>query len=166
VLEAFAPLVAIGQPGEEPPPIGAARAYFSEAEWQPTVVRPIEEATFIAVIAGATGWIRWELGRILEMGRARELLIRVPPYPGDWNWQRNIPAARKSAGRTLSMRSPARVGGPCSARSTCAAWCWCCSGPDGRVLAIRRDGKAMPHADDYQLAIAIALYEQFCHLPD
>jgi hypothetical protein len=34
------------------------------------------------------------------------------------------------------------------------------------VLAIRRDGKAMPHADDYQLAIAIALYEQFCHLPD
>jgi hypothetical protein len=120
VLEAFAPLVAIGQPGEEPPPIGAARAYFSEAEWQPTVVRLIEEATFIAMIAGATEWIRWELGRILEMGRARELpdpraalsgrLELAAQYPGspEERWQNVIDALSGTRWRpvlgTLNVR--------------------------------------------------------------
>ena len=85
MLESFGPLIAVGKPGEELPQIGAARAYLSEAEWQPAVIRWIDEAVFIAMIAGSTEWIRWELGRILEMGRVQHLLILVPPAPGNGN---------------------------------------------------------------------------------
>jgi hypothetical protein len=165
MLESFGPLVAIGQPGEELPPIGAARAYFSEAEWQPAVVRLIEEAAFIAMIAGATEWIRWELGRILEMGRARELLILVPPYPGDWNWQMQYPGSPEERWQNVLDALAGTRWRPVLGTLNVRGLVLVLLRPDGRVLAIRRDGKAVPYADDYQLAIAIALYEQFCRGP-
>ena len=86
MLEAFGPLIAVGKPGEVACRRSAPPAPTSPtAEWQPAVLRWIDEAVFIAMVAGATEWIRWELGRILEMGRVRHLLILVPPTPGKLN---------------------------------------------------------------------------------
>ena len=153
MLEAFGPLIAVGRPGEALPQIGAARAYLSESEWQPAVLRWIDEAVFIAMVAGATEWIRWELGRILEMGRVRHLMILVPPIPGKGNserWNNVLDALAATrwapALTTLEIRGLLLV----------------LLRPDGKVVAIRRDGKAPPYADDYQVALAIAIYEEFC----
>jgi len=34
--------------------------------------------------------------------------------------------------------------------------------PGGSVVAIRREGRDAPYADDYQIALAIAIYDEFC----
>ena len=152
-LGAFGPLIAVGKPGEELPQIGAARAYLSDAEWQPAVLGWVEEALFIAMIAGATEWIRWELHRIVERGRIRHLFILLPPTVDKARWD-NVLAALAGTGwqaalATIDIRGLMLV----QLR------------PDGRVIAIKRQGSA-PFVQDYQLAIAIALYEEFCRKPD
>ena len=166
MLEAFGPLIAVGKPGEELPQIGAARAYLSEAEWQPAVIRWIDEAVFIAMIAGATEWIRWELGRILEMGRVQHLLILVPPTPGKLNWEmgNGVPVAERWK-NVLAALATTRWSPALQSLDT-AGLLLVLLRPDGTVIAIRRDGKAAPYADDYQVAIAIALYDVFCRRAD
>lgn len=166
MLEAFGPLIAVGKPGEELPQIGAARAYLSEAEWQPAVIRWIDEAVFITMIAGATEWIRWELGRILEMGRVQHLLILVPPPPGKLNWEtgNGVPVAVRWR-NVLEALAATRWSAALQSLDT-AGLLLVLLRPDGTVIAIRRGGKAAPYADDYQVAIAIALYDVFCRRAD
>src|SRR5262249_32101397 len=49
-LSRFGPFVAIGEPGERLPDLGAARAYFSDDEWQAAVLDWIGRARTIVVI--------------------------------------------------------------------------------------------------------------------
>ena len=91
-LGAFGPLIAIGKPGEKLPQIGAARTYLSDEEWQPAVIRWMNESLFIAMIAGATEWIHWELQRILELGYVRRLVILLPPQKDDARWANIVKA--------------------------------------------------------------------------
>lgn len=152
MFEAFGPLIAIGQPGEELPQIGAARGYRTEAEWQSEVIRWIDEARFIAMIAGPTEWVRWELGRVLEMGRLRHLLILLPP---------TIEQRAPRWANVLDALAGTRWHSALAALDT-GGLLLVLLRPDGTVLAMRRGGKAPPYADDYQVAVAIALYEMFC----
>jgi hypothetical protein len=155
MLEAFGPLIAIGQPGEALPQIGAARGYRSDAEWQAEVVRWIGEAVFVALIAGQTEWVRWELGRVLDMDRSNQLLVLLPPgmETGAPRWT-NLLAALAGT-RWHPSLAALDTGGLLLVLLR----------PDGTVLALRRGGKAPPYADDYQVAIAVALYEMFCTQP-
>lgn len=145
---AFGPLIAIGKPGEELPQIGAARIYLGDAEWQAAVLRWMDASVMIAMIAGATEWIRWELHRIVEMGRASRLLILLPPQADKARWD-NVVAAL--AGTPW--------GAPLGALDI-KGLLLVMLRPEGRVVAIRRHG-GRPFIQDYQLAIAIAVHEEF-----
>jgi hypothetical protein len=147
-LGAFGPLIAIGKPGEDLPQIGAARNYLAENEWQPAVLRWMDEALFIAMIAGATEWIRWELGRILEKGRLRHLLVFLPPKVERERWQNLLTALAGT--RWHAALSSLDLEGLMVVQLR----------PDARVIAIRRKGE--PWEEDYRLATAIAIYEEFC----
>lgn len=147
-LGAFGPLIAIGRPGEEFPQIGAARSYLAENEWQAAVIRWIDQALFIAMIAGATEWIRWELGRILEKGRMRHLFVFLPPKVDRERWQ-NLLDGLAGTGWHPALAGLALEGLMLVQLR-----------PDGRVIAIRREGE--PWEDDYRLAAAVAIYEEFC----
>lgn len=148
ILNALGPLIAIGNPGEKLPHIGAARALFPEGEWQPAVLRFMDEAIFIAMIAGDTRWISWELERIVEKGGERKLAIVLPPskYPGRWQ---NVLAALAKTRWAPALQSidPADL-----LLAQLRA--------DGSILVVGRTGK--PFIQDYQLALAIALYQEFC----
>lgn len=147
-LGAFGPLVGIGKPGEQLPQIGAARTYLSNDEWRPAVIRWMNEALLIAMIAGATEWIRWELSQILELGHVRRLVILLPlPYnAARWTnvvdglagtrWDPLLRALDPKNVILLQLR------------------------PDGGILAIRKSASRV--LQDDQLALAIAIYEEFC----
>lgn len=147
-LGAFGPLIAIGKPGEKLPQIGAARTYLAEGEWQPAVIRWMNDSLFIAMIAGATEWIHWELQRILELGHVRRLVILLPPQRDDARWSNIVKAFAGTrwdpAMRALDTQSVILV----QLR------------PDGGIFAIRKTASRI--LQDYQLAIAIAVYEEFC----
>ncbi len=78
----YGPLIAVGKPGEQSPPLGAIREYFHEEEWQPFVERTVNEAQRIVFICGATKYTRWETERILEYDMKEKLVLVMPPIAG------------------------------------------------------------------------------------
>src|SRR5262245_40093521 len=78
-LSRFGPFVAIGEPGERLPDLGAARAYFSDDKWQAAVVDWIGRARTIVMIVGKTRWVTWELQRVIASGKLERLVRLLPP---------------------------------------------------------------------------------------
>jgi hypothetical protein len=100
------PFVAIGRPGEVLPQLGAARAYFSDDEWQAAVADWIARARLIVVIAGTTPWVRWELGEIARAGQVGRLLVLLPPGDADDRRRRLEFVAEALGDTTLLGQAP------------------------------------------------------------
>jgi hypothetical protein len=79
LLAHHGPLVAIGQPGEALPELGAAREYALGDEWRDRVEQLIADAQLIVVIAGASQGLTWELERVARLGATSKLMIVLPP---------------------------------------------------------------------------------------
>jgi len=75
---ASGPFIAIGSPDHETPPAGAARAYFSDEEWQGRVGQWMQSARLIILVAGITKWVGWELEQALRRGDAGKLIVLFP----------------------------------------------------------------------------------------
>src|SRR5262245_11776910 len=78
-LSRFGPFVAIGEPGERLPDLGAARGYFSDDEWQAAVLDWIGRARAIVMIVGKKRWVTWELRQVIASGRLDRLVLLLPP---------------------------------------------------------------------------------------
>lgn len=81
-LRDFGPFLAVGEPGEGLPQLGAARAYLADDRWQETVVNWIRESQLIVMLCGPTHWIHWEMQNIIKNERLHRLLLLLPP--GRW----------------------------------------------------------------------------------
>jgi hypothetical protein len=79
VFRPFGPFVAIGKPGERLAPIGAARTYASDEEWQTKALDLMRSSKIILMLAGTTEGLKWELERIVQEGHHRKLLLLMPP---------------------------------------------------------------------------------------
>lgn len=75
------PFVAIGNPSERLPEIGAARAYHTNDTWQNAIKQWVDAAQLIIQVAGPTTWIRWELDTILARSAGSKLILLFPPTP-------------------------------------------------------------------------------------
>lgn len=80
--QVLGPAVAIGAPDERLPPLGAHRAYYGEGAWQPAVRRWMTESRAIALIAGLTPWVAWELREIVKLGQLHKLVVLLPSGSG------------------------------------------------------------------------------------
>ena len=78
-LSALGPLVAIGQPGEHLPPLGAARGYYADEDWQGAVLGWTARARMVALIAGRTEGVVWELRQLIAGGHLDKVLMLFPP---------------------------------------------------------------------------------------
>lgn len=78
-LRKFGPIIAIGQPKEPLPPIGAARQYLTNESWQDKIAELTAESKFIVMILGKTAGVRWELWRILEHNLLPSFVLLFPP---------------------------------------------------------------------------------------
>ena len=75
---ASGPFIAIGSTDHETPPAGAARAYFSDDQWQGEVGQWMQTARLIILVAGMTKWVGWELEQALRRGDAGKLIVLFP----------------------------------------------------------------------------------------
>jgi hypothetical protein len=142
---ALGPFVAIGQPDEPLPELGAARAYFDNDTWQDAVVRWIDMAQVIIQIAGPTQWVRWELDTILARGAWSKLLLLLPPGDAD-----DRAARWSSIGDALSGTPWSAAFATLDAAAVVAFRLL-----DGGRLRVITDGKYQPV--DYLLAYRILL---------
>lgn len=70
---------AIAEPGSASRRLGAVKAYFSDADWQSGAASMISQARAVAMVAGRTGGLEWELTHILRSGSLGKLLVVLPP---------------------------------------------------------------------------------------
>ena len=140
------------------PQLGAARTKLDDGVWQEKVAEWISEADILAMIAGTTEWIRWELDETIKQGGVERLLILVPPptlpsQPAQlqerWNNVRQpfedtiwaVALEEIDPSETLLVQLET----------------------DGQVTAFRSTGRMVR---DYQLAITLGLYRRHCSTAD
>jgi len=85
----FGPFIAIGSPQDDIPQPGAARVLLRDDEWQGRVLGWMRDAYLIVMYCGTTGWVNWELRKVIESGRATSLILMFPEIRG-WRHAKRI----------------------------------------------------------------------------
>lgn len=75
------PVVALGVPGERLPPLGAARASTSDAEWKGQIADWVRHARLIVMLAGETQSFWWEIRHVRASDALPRTCILVPRDP-------------------------------------------------------------------------------------
>lgn len=60
-LNQVGPVVAVGQPGEELPPLGASRLYFDNREWKDRVKELMSISNLVVIHPSSTTGVEWEM---------------------------------------------------------------------------------------------------------
>jgi hypothetical protein len=80
-LWSYGPVVAIGDPAHEHErvPLGAARDFATDSEWQAKVADLMRTASMVVATLGLTEGFLWEIDRVLHDGLRSKLILLVPP---------------------------------------------------------------------------------------
>ena len=110
-LATYGPVVAVGRPGRSLASLGAAREHLSDDTWKAQVATRMHDARAIALAAGETPGLHWEVAQVVAAGHLAKTVFILPPLPPDalarrWTF---TAAALASAGATVDQL-PADVG--------------------------------------------------------
>ncbi len=120
MLGRVGPFIAIGQPGEKLPKLGAARKYVGESEWKPYVATTLSRAAMVVMRAGRTTGLGWEVGQCVRRLDPRRLVVLVPSDEAQFQ------AFRQQAGEAgLALPDyPSRSVAPYRAGEFCGLVCF------------------------------------------
>ena len=76
----FGPVIAIGRPGEDMPPLGAARFYVSHDRWQEKVADVARVSQLVVWVSGVTEGLRWEISHLLGSLPPTRLVLWAHPH--------------------------------------------------------------------------------------
>jgi hypothetical protein len=77
-LAKHGPVIAIGNPTEKLPLLGAARIYSTSEEWQGVAVKLIERSQLVVYRGGFTPGFLWEIGRARDLIPPEKVLLLIP----------------------------------------------------------------------------------------
>jgi hypothetical protein len=80
-LKAHGPVLAIGDPREKMPELGAARLYVGHDAWQAKVEELLAGAQLVVLRIGLTEGVLWELRRSIERLDPSQLIVWIVPLP-------------------------------------------------------------------------------------
>ena len=93
VLNRIGPFMAIGDPREGLPDLGATRIYVGDGDWQQRVEALLDRARLVVLRLSATEGLLWELRSVIARNDPGKLLLLVPgpkeQYPRSGNWRMN-----------------------------------------------------------------------------
>lgn|GEM_PF-5004366 len=85
ILEEAGPLIPIGRPGEPLPPLGFARIYYPDDNWQTEILEHLSNNTRAVVMrAGNSPGFGWEIKTCREVLTPDQLIILVPKVREDY----------------------------------------------------------------------------------
>jgi hypothetical protein len=73
------PLLALGNPSDELPPIGAARKYVNGNEWRDVVLSLMQESSKIIIAVADTDSMIWEIENVSTRGYLDKTVFVLPP---------------------------------------------------------------------------------------
>jgi hypothetical protein len=74
-LRRYAPVLAIGRPGEVHPPPGAMRFYVTDARWEATVKSIVPCCDLVVWVSGNTRGLGWEIEQLIKSLPPQRLLL-------------------------------------------------------------------------------------------
>jgi hypothetical protein len=77
VLDGIGPFVAIGDPKEKLPDLGAARLYVSD-EWKEVVIELLARVSLVVMRVATTEAVRWELQQVVSRLSPERIVLVVP----------------------------------------------------------------------------------------
>jgi hypothetical protein len=77
-LTVIGPVVALGEPGEKLPPLGAARAYTANDRWQLHISDWAAEASQVVLLAGHTASFWWEVRHLAAVRALNKAVFLLP----------------------------------------------------------------------------------------
>ncbi len=86
----FGPFIAIGNPEDKLPPIGAARDYVEGKGWQERVEELLKDSELIIMLIGSTDSLLWEMNKIIELEAMHKLLLVFPPSLAEKSIRKDI----------------------------------------------------------------------------
>jgi len=117
--DAFGPVLAIGDPGDVLPELGAARIYGTDlTNWKPLVEKKIAAATHVCLRLGNGAGVRWELEQCLRKLRRERLVLLVPRASDEFVDIRDL------LHRHVPLLDHYRPSGMFASRNTIAAIVW------------------------------------------
>jgi hypothetical protein len=72
--------VAIGDPKETIPTLGALRTYAADGDWQSLFCNFVDRSDTIIMIAGTSHWLNWELAQLQSRNALDRLIVAFPKY--------------------------------------------------------------------------------------
>ena len=78
ILRRIGPFVAVGDPTEDIPLLGAARVYAADEDWQMTVGELIDRAGVVLLQVGASEGLAWEVGHVVALGAPERVILSLP----------------------------------------------------------------------------------------
>ena len=77
-FSSIGPVIAVGEPNEQLPPLGASRLHFRQDEWQPGVQKLLREGALVAIRPGSfSPGVRWEIQQALSHVPPQRLVLIV-----------------------------------------------------------------------------------------
>jgi hypothetical protein len=77
-LSRIGPFIAVGMPGDALAPLGAARLYLSDDNWQAEVEALVRRAAAIVLVPETSEGTRWEIAKVVRWTDPRRVLMIVP----------------------------------------------------------------------------------------
>jgi len=77
-LSRIGPFIAVGMPGDTLAPLGAARLYLSDDNWQAEVEALVRRAAAIVLLPETSEGTRWEIAKVMRWANPRRVLMIVP----------------------------------------------------------------------------------------
>jgi uncharacterized membrane-anchored protein len=75
----YGPVIAIGDPRDPMPPLGAARTFVGGGDWQSVVSDLLAAAQLVVLTVDTTEGVQWEVRRAIEQGFAGKTLFLASP---------------------------------------------------------------------------------------
>ncbi len=104
-LATYGPVVAVGRPGRSLASLGAAREHLSDDTWKAQVAGRMHDARAIALAAGETPGLHWEVAQVVAAGHLAKTVFILPPLPAD-------ALARRWTFTSAALESAGAVGRP------------------------------------------------------
>ena len=110
-LRKVGPFVAVGDPTEELPQLGAARVYAADEDWQTTVDELTARAGAVLLQTGDSDGLAWEVDHVVALGAPERMILALPP-PGGRRAQAPGATTRSGAGSAtlFPRRLPESIG--------------------------------------------------------
>ena len=111
-LRKIGPFVAVGDPTEPLPMIGAARLYAADEDWQETIDELTDRAGVLLMHAGEGDGLAWEVRHVVEQDEPERVILSLPLLAGrkERSRQERYDDFRRRSGDVFPRPLPETIG--------------------------------------------------------